>query len=292
VSAIEEARDPTRGGAVTLEQRIIRPCGEVRHLAVKAQTYFDDDSAHARPLRTLGTLFDITERKRVEAQRDALALRVLEVQEDERRAVARDLHDEIGQALAALKLNLLSLRRNSGVPPNTVHDSLRITDEVLRQVRELALSLRPSVLDDLGLGAAVHWYVEHTASRAGVEATCRVQPDLPTPCPAVEIACFRILQEALTNVYRHARASRVEVSLRRTPGGLELLVKDDGCGFAVDSVLGNAADRYSRMGLLGMRERTLLLGGQADVRSVPGAGCEVLVQFPLDTTPIALRASA
>jgi two-component system sensor histidine kinase UhpB len=269
----------------------VRRDGEVRYIAVKTQTHFDRDPA--RPLRTVGTLFDVTERTLAEGQRDALALRVLKVQEDERRAVARDLHDEIGQALSALKLNLLSFCRDNSVAVQRIHDSLRITDEVIRQVRDLALSLRPSVLDDLGLGAAVQWYVEHTASRASIEARCGVQPRLPTASDAVEIACFRVLQEALNNVYKHARATRVEVSLRAGSDCLELRVKDDGRGFSVDSVLGHSADRFARMGLLGMRERALLLGGLAEFRSAPGAGCEVLVQLPVERDgSAALRASA
>ena len=271
------AHDPLGDGSMTLESRIIRPSGEVRHVSTKSQTHFD---AAGRLVKTVGTLFDVTERVRAEAQRDSLARRVLEVQEDERRAVARDLHDEIGQALSALKLNLLCLKREHTGNDRVVGDSLHIADEVLQQVRDLALSLRPSVLDDLGLGAAVQWYVEHSSARGGINAKCRVAPDLAQAPPTTEIACFRILQEALTNVHRHAGATTAEVWLHDDGHQLELVVRDNGRGFHVDRVIAGA-ERGSNMGLLGIRERAALLGGVAMITSTPGAGSEVRVRFPL-----------
>ncbi len=249
----------------------------MRHVSTKSQTRFD---AAGRPVKTVGTLFDVTERVRAEAQRDRLARRVLEVQEDERRAVARDLHDEIGQALSALKLNLLCLKRERTGNDRVVGDSLHIADEVLQQVRDLALSLRPSVLDDLGLGAAVQWYVEHSSARGGIRARCRVAPDLAPAPPTTEIACFRILQEALTNVHRHAGATTAEVWLHDDGQELELVVRDNGRGFHVDRVIAGA-ERGSNMGLLSIRERAALLGGVAMITSTPGAGSEVRVRFPL-----------
>jgi signal transduction histidine kinase len=260
-----------------LETRIVWPSGEIRHVSVKSQTRFDDAG---QPLKTIGTVFDVTERTRAEAQRDRLALRVLEIQEDERRAVARDLHDEIGQALSALKLNLLCLKRDGTSNDQVVGDSLHIADEVLQQVRDIALSLRPSVLDDLGLGAAVQWYVEHSAARSGIRVTCRVGPNLATASPTTEIACFRVLQEALTNVHRHAEATSAEVWLHDDGQHLELVVRDNGRGFQVDRVIAGA-ERGSNMGLLSIRERAALLGGVATVTSTPGAGSEVRVRFPL-----------
>ena len=276
-ATVERAHDARGDGSMTLQSRILRPDGEVRHVSTKSQTRFD---TAGRPVKTVGTLFDVTERVRAEAQRDSLARRVLEVQEDERRAVARDLHDEIGQALSALKLNLLCLKRERTGNDRVVGDSLHIADEVLQQVRDLALSLRPSVLDDLGLGAAVQWYVEHSSARGGIRAKCRVAPDLAQAPPTTEIACFRILQEALTNVHRHAGATTAEVWLHDDGHELELVVRDNGRGFHVDRVIAGA-ERGSNMGLLGIRERAALLGGVAMITSTPGAGSEVRVRFPL-----------
>jgi two-component system sensor histidine kinase UhpB len=276
VSTIARSYDPGGDGAMMLESRIVRPSGEVRHVSVKSQTRFDEAG---RPLKTVGTVFDVTERMQAEAQRDRLARRVLEIQENERRAVARDLHDEIGQALSALKLNLLWLKRDGG-NDRVVGDSLHIADEVLQQVRDIALSLRPSVLDDLGLGAAVQWYVEQSGARAGIRARCQLAPDLAPASPTTEIACFRVLQEALTNVHRHAGAASAEVWLHDDGQHLELVVRDDGRGFDVHRVIAGA-ERGSNMGLLSIRERAALLGGMATVTSTPGCGTEVRVRLPL-----------
>jgi two-component system, NarL family, sensor histidine kinase UhpB len=275
--AADRSHDPRGDGSMTLEARIVRGSGEIRHVSVKAQTRFDESG---RPSKTVGTLFDVTERVRAETQRDRLALRVLEIQEDERRAVARDLHDEIGQALSALKLNLLCLKRDGRGDGQVVGDSLHIADEVLRQVRDIALSLRPTVLDDLGLGAAVQWYVEHSGARGGIRVTCRVAPVLAPAAPAVEIACFRVLQEALTNVHRHAEATSAEVWLRDDGHHLELVVRDNGRGFEVEHVIAGR-EPGSNMGLLSIRERAALLGGEATLSSTPGVGSEVQVRFPL-----------
>lgn len=201
------------------------------------------------------------------------------MQEDQRRAVARDLHDEIGQALSALKLNLSCLRRDGARTEPILTDSLRIADEVLQQVRDLALSLRPSVLDDLGLGAAVQWFAEQTGARGNLKVTCDVDANRPGLSPTTEIACFRVLQEALTNVVRHADATSVLVRLRDEGAHLELLVQDDGRGFDVARVSADAA-RGSSMGLLGIRERATLLGGRTLISSTPGAGAQVRVSLP------------
>jgi PAS domain S-box-containing protein len=278
-AAIERAKDPRGDGTVMVEHRVVRPNGEIRRVSIRSHTQFEDTADGRQASRTLGTVFDVTERHRAEEQRDALALRVLGVQEDERRAVARDLHDEIGQALSALKLNLLSLRRDAGDPARVVTDSLQIADEVLQHVRDIALSLRPVALDDLGLGAAVQWYVEQTAARTGLDLSCTIDPELPTASPVTEIACFRVLQEALTNVHRHAHATRAIVRLSWDGSQLELVIRDDGIGFNPATVPQDAQTEH--MGLIGIRERAALLRGQATVTSAPGAGCEVRVTFPL-----------
>ncbi len=279
LAGVKQLHDPGHG-ELTVEHRVVRPNGDVRHVMVRGQMQFEHDGLEPRPRRAVATLWDITERKQAEAQRDALALRVLEAQENERRAVARDLHDEIGQALSALKLNLLRLRREATGAGPIVTDSLRIADEVLQQVRDIALSLRPSILDDLGLGAAVQWYAEQTAGRASLTLSCEVEGNVAGISPATEIACFRVLQEALTNVVRHAAATSVLVQLRDTGNHVELVVRDDGRGFDVDRVIANAG-RGSSMGLVGIRERAALLGGVTTVTSAPGVGCEIRVHLPI-----------
>jgi signal transduction histidine kinase len=143
------------------------------------------------------------------------------------------LHDEIGQALTAIKLNLREIRtlpgREAGEPQ--IVDSLEILGQVLQRVRSLALNLRPSLLDELGLGPALRWYVGRQAERAGWDVLISVEALTSRPSPEVEIACFRLTQEALTNVARHSQANKVEVRLERAAQELTLVIRDDGVGF-------------------------------------------------------------
>src|SRR4029079_11594166 len=153
----------------------------------------------------------------------------------ERRTIARELHDEIGQALTAVSVNLQNLQGAPDAPDRgeVLEESMAITQQTLRQVRDLSLDLRPSLLDDLGLGAALRWYLERQGQRLGlkIELEDGLQ-DVRYPAP-VETTCFRVAQEAVTNVVRHASAQAVRVALRRNGSHLELVVQDDGAGFDV-----------------------------------------------------------
>lgn len=212
-----------------------------------------------------------------------LSQELISVQEAERRRIARELHDEIGQALTALKVNLQSIQRSlseSILLPQLV-ESITIVEQTLQQVRNLSLDLRPSMLDDLGVVSALRWYIDRQAQRGGFEA--EFTADLPVErLPSeMETTCFRIVQEALTNVIRHAQAKHVWVSLRRTEGVLELQINDDGIGFDVDAVLERMAGRQS-LGLLGMQERVQLIGGDITISS-NALGTKILATFPLET---------
>jgi GAF domain-containing protein len=213
----------------------------------------------------------------------ALSSRLLEVQEAERRHIARELHDEMGQALTAVKINLQMLRRAAerGPAAGRLDDSLGMVDRILQGVRRLSLDLRPSLLDDLGLGAAVRWYVTGQAQRAGLAAEV-VAGSLPTDLPpALTTTCFRIVQEAVTNVVRHAQARHLTVSLTLGPAALELTVVDDGVGFDVAVARRRALDGGS-LGLLGIEERAELAGGRSAIESAPRQGATVRVTLPLD----------
>ncbi len=211
-----------------------------------------------------------------------LSRRLIEAQESERRVVSRELHDEIGQAFTALKLNLQALI--AGIDPAaarvTLEESLGLADQALRQARDLSLDLRPALLDDLGLVPALRWYLDRQGKRAGF-ATEFTATDVGDEVPAeVATTCFRIAQEALTNVARHAAATRVTMGLKRRGDGLELIVRDSGRGFdAARASLGAAAGES--LGLLSMRERAALVGGSLTIDSTLGHGTEVRVQLPL-----------
>lgn len=215
-----------------------------------------------------------------------LSQRLLDAQEQERRHIARELHDEVGQVLGALKINLHVLRGQVAAPENSrwIDDSMAMLDQLMQQVRALSLDLRPSVLDDLGLLAALEWYTGRLAQRSGLRIIFHDQvAGLAVP-PDIATACFRVAQEALTNIVRHAQASRVIVTLNVHDGMLALSVQDDGVGFEVGASRARALGGAS-LGLINMLERVDLVGGWADISSSAGVGTEVWAYFPLVTTP-------
>ncbi len=215
-----------------------------------------------------------------------LSQQLLEVQEQERRRLARDLHDEVGQALTAIKMNLQTMERIANVEPiaSTVTDTKAILDQLTQRVRDLSLDLRPSLLDDVGLVAAVRWYVKRQAERAGL-AHRVVAEDALSGLPAhLATLCFRVIQEAVTNVLRHAKASSVSVTIGHDSGGVRLCVQDDGIGFKVDQALDRAA-RGDTMGLIGMQERINFAGGELTIDSTPGGGTAVMASVPNENEP-------
>jgi signal transduction histidine kinase len=212
----------------------------------------------------------------------ALSARLLEVQEMERRHLARELHDEVGQALTSVKINLQTMKRlnDSSELATYLEDGIRIIDRALNQVRALSFDLRPSLLDDLGLVPALRSLVDRQAQRAGFSASVDADPTQRQIPPQVETACYRIVQEALTNVIRHAQAQNVIVKLRVDHDELDLLIRDDGAGFDARTALQHAA-RGGNLGLLGMEERATLAGGRLTIKSDPGQGTDVRALFTL-----------
>lgn len=221
------------------------------------------------------------------AELHRLTQRVVLAQEEERQRLSRELHDEIGQALTAVTFNLLAIRRLVSDPKiaSRLEDSLKSIESTLHQVRDLSLDLHPPVLDYLGLVAALQWYFDRQAKRAGLTielAADSVERDLPAD---VKTTCFRISQEAITNILRHAQAKTVRVELRQRDASLELVIRDDGIGFDVVAARRLAAQGAS-LGLLGMEERVLLLRGRFKIKSGAGKGTEVRARFPLPAAPV------
>ncbi|HET7090728.1 MAG TPA: PAS domain S-box protein [Anaerolineae bacterium] len=213
----------------------------------------------------------------------ALSRRLVEVQESERRYIARELHDEAGQALTALLVSLRLLEREAHHPEAVVAgvaELKRTVDEVLEDLHRLAIDLRPASLDHLGLAPALRQHAEAISDRHGLTVQfeaigvgdCRLPPDMET-------AVYRIVQEALTNAVRHARATRVDVLLEQRGGRLITVVEDNGIGFDPD-----AAQRGGRLGLFGMRERAEMFGGALVVESEAGRGTTVLLEMSCDAT--------
>jgi signal transduction histidine kinase len=209
-------------------------------------------------------------------QLQSLSRKLIEAQEAERRAIARELHDDFGQVLAAIRL---TLDRSAQPAEQGSADAIALIDEAIGRLRDLALDLRPPVLDDLGLAPALRWYVSREAKRARLDVELDVNSLQSRPPPAVETTCFRVTQEALNNVVRHAGARHVHVSLRATGGDLLLLVRDDGKGFDVPAARRRAAAGASQ-GLLTMEERVSLAGGMLSIDSAAGQGTQVRARFP------------
>ncbi len=224
------------------------------------------------------------ERRQLEDQLRELSAHVESIREDERATIAREIHDDLGQALTALKLDIAWLsRRLAGASSRddvTMPEKLRamsdMTDEVIERVRRISSELRPGVLDDLGLLAALEWQGQEFEQRT--EVTCAIRSNVGDEQlgPALSTGIFRIFQEALTNVARHARAHHVDVTLERGAGELLLVVRDDGVGIAPE-----ATRSLRSLGLLGMRERARRLGGAAVVQAAQGGGTVVEVRVPL-----------
>jgi PAS domain S-box-containing protein len=234
-------------------------------------------------------LQDITERKLAEEKLkeyshnlQVLSRRLVEAQETERRHIARELHDEIGQALTVVEMNFQAALRAPGAAALAprLKEGLGVVERVLEQVRDLSLNLRPSMLDDLGLEPALRWYTHRQATLAGLKAEFKPAPLEERLDPMVETECFRVAQEALTNVVRHARARTVKVELRKEDSRLHLSVRDDGVGFNVTAVRDKAVGGAS-LGLLSMEERASLAAGGLECKSAPGQGTEVHAWFPL-----------
>jgi two-component system sensor histidine kinase UhpB len=253
--------------------------------------------ASGKPRGTISVIRDITERKQAEKERDQLfeqvrasrerlrnlSRRLVEVQEVERRELVRKLHDEVGQNLTALSINLNIV--HSQLPPETVtktatriDDSLKLVEETVERIRDVMAELRPPVLDDYGVTAALHWYGKQFSERTGIPTVLKVEelkPRLPLP---VETALFRIAQEALMNVAKHAQAKNVTVRLEEFGESVQLNIADDGVG--IDSEAHNQPGAKPEWGLINMRERAQAIGGQLSVETAPGKGTQIVVEVP------------
>ncbi len=206
-----------------------------------------------------------------------LSRRLVQIQETERRKISRELHDEVGQDITAVRLNLLTLPAPDSTSQQMRQESLELLDRLLEKVRSVAFRLRPSELDDLGLIAALRSTLTRSGTRVGfaTEFHSNLPDDYSIP-PDQADACFRIVQEALTNIARHAAASRVILRLDASQGALRLSISDNGLGFHPATV---TAARSEHLGLTGMEERARIANGTFQIRSIPGQGTEILVTF-------------
>jgi len=235
-----------------------------------------------------GIFRDITRRKQAEValqqsqeRLELLSRQLIDTQETERRHLARELHDEIGQVLTAIKINLRRSQREADPSlQSNLNYVVEIVDQAIGQVRNLALRLRPAQLDELGLVAALHWLLKSQAELAGIQEEFEVSIDQQEISSELETVCFRITQEALTNAIRHAKPTKVHVKLWATDGQLCLSIYDDGVGFDVTESRRHALTGHS-FGLVSMQERASLAGGDIQIESVAGEGTTIQACFPL-----------
>jgi PAS domain S-box-containing protein len=233
---------------------------------------------------SVAVIQDITERKLAQQALEKFSRRLIEVQETERQNIARELHDEIGQLLTALKIGLETVKRDvpAGEASSRLKESVAVVDEALRLVRDLSLDLHPAMLDDLGLTAALRWYIESYAQRTGIHAALKLDSfDEKKKRVSREFGttCFRVVQEALTNVARHAHATKASVELRCGDEHLHVTIKDQGCGFD-PRLLRKRDAAHVTLGLRGMHERAQAMGGTLEVKSKPSAGTEIHLVLP------------
>jgi PAS domain S-box-containing protein len=258
------------------EEAMPPPAGLRTYLSVKFPLYNEQGT----PTGLCGIATDITELKQAQDQLRRLSGSIMANQEKERKAIARELHDELGQVLTALRMDAVWLsERLQAQDPKAGERALAmcgLIDHTIDEVRGLATRLRPGVLDDLGLIDALEWYIADFEKRTGIACTFKHR-QVPNIDGIGATAAYRIVQEALTNVTRHAAATQVKVSLEPKKGMVTLAVADNGRGFDLREIAASEC-----LGLAGMRERAGLLGGSLEIRSRPGKGTKVCFRLPAD----------
>jgi len=270
------------------EFRAVRPDGEVRWIFSKGRIVRENGVA----VRLIGTHTDNTDRKRFEEAERVRELtgKLLHAQDEERRRIARELHDSAGQLVAALQMNLIPLEEDaekvhsgfSGV----IRESLDLIRQLSEELRTVSYLLHPPLLDEAGLPSAVRWYVEGFSERSKIEVQLDLAPNLGRLSPDMEVTIFRIVQECLTNIHRHSGSKQATIRIVGSPHEVSLEVRDAGKGMPASSGNGSQGLRYG-VGIQGMRERVRQLNGQFDIQSHEN-GTVVTARFPLVDLPLAV----
>jgi PAS domain S-box-containing protein len=264
------------GRPLQVEEPIPQSNGLHTYLSVKFPLYDEEGTASG----LCGISMDITELKKAQDQLRRLSGSIMAGQEKERKAIARELHDELGQVLTALRMDAVwlydLLKENDARAADRALTMCDLIDHTIDEVRVLATRLRPGVLDDLGLIAALEWYINEFTKRTGIGCAFKCLK-IPVVDGTAATAAYRIAQEALTNVARHSFATQAQVRLQARKGVLTLSVTDNGRGFQIQDL-----EESQCLGLAGMRERAGLLGGALEMESQPGKGTRVCFKLPMN----------
>jgi PAS domain S-box-containing protein len=273
------------GTTYKMEPRVVSPQGDMRWLEVRGDVERD---ATGKPVVFRGVVLDITERKSSEELQSRLSAThsLLKVQEEERRRIARELHDGAGQTLAALCMGVEALAsRAKTESPGFAKAAKECSDtaqQLSQEVRTASYLLHPPMLDEIGLTAALGWYVEGLETRSGLKITLDVPKDLQHLGPEIDLLIFRLVQECLTNIYRHAGSKTATIRLAIEGRDVKLTVEDQGKGMSPEK-LAKVQSRGSGVGLQGMRERVRQVNGQMDVQS-SSAGTKIAFHFPAENS--------
>jgi len=274
------ARALAEGHGFKHEERLLRADGSQRLVRTHGQIVRDADG---RALKLIAACLDITEQRQAETELQSLTRRLVQAEESERRRIAGELHDRVGQTLSALNINLDILLGMLGekAPADVrirLRDSLALVDGTLQSIENVMADLRPPLLEEYGVGAALGWHAEEFSRRTGIaiefEDLAR-QKNRQLPREA-GVALFRISQEALNNIAKHAQAKQVTLRLEPADGHMLLTIRDDGRGFDPAEV----RVRSSRYGMTTMKERVLAAGGSLEVESAPGKGTTLRARVP------------
>jgi signal transduction histidine kinase len=298
---VEEMRDIAllRRGQGFDVQEIIREFDELARLLDAAALRWLDDYSGVPDPRDVGRVFGRLNRVPllmgqitvgvIEEERNSLLRQLAVAEEEERLRLSRELHDQMGQLVTALLLGLRGLRGGSASAgrPEKIAELEQLADRIAREVQQLALDLRPPALDTLGLPAALENLLHEWSARNGIESDLQSIGITGERFPVeVETMLYRIAQEGLTNVLKHARASHVSIVLERRGGYLSIILEDDGDGFDLDEVL-VAPEKARRLGLRGMRERVARLGGSLEIEASPGVGTSLYIRAPVPAGELA-----
>ena len=274
-------------GSDSIETMFLSKKGKIIHVEINANAMYDsqDNFIQARAF-----VRDITERKKAEAAEkrgknlQSLSLQIISVQEEERRRISRELHDDAGQALTAMKINLEMLEKE--IPESSTNIRKRLTEtkqlltHTLKEVRSLSFELRPSLLDHFGILSAIRGYSKNFSERTNINVEVRGKNITGRFPPEIEILFYRCVQEALTNVAKHSEAKSVTIDIVQYESKLCMKIKDSGNGFDVNRHFEKNVNGSS-LGLFGMRERVALLGGKLKIHSEKNKGTELEILAPL-----------
>ena len=268
-----------------INHRIVLPDGSQRIVHVKSKTLYDEKG---NPERVVGTICDITEKKNAEEnlkksrqQLRDLSNKLQSIREEDKKRISREIHDELGQTLTAIKLDLTWLEKRIDVSEPSVKDKIKSIyshiENSLGTVRRVSTELRPQVLDVMGFCEALQWQAEKFAENTSIQYKLNIEPERIRLQPELSTDLFRIFQEALTNVSRHSEATHVMIDFIENKSGYELSVRDNGVGISCSRI-----DHTSSLGLLGIRERALIWKGHVEINGVVGEGTNLTVQIPKD----------